>query len=427
MMNTVGLDFGTHQTKVCVESAEENVVNYRFFKFKDDNLLEHYTLPSIILIDENNRLTYGYIPEGKVGRVVRYFKQGTFTSNPELSQEEATLYSIWYLAYVIFLLEEQYGQNFAIQMGVPTDGSLFNRQKQLATRILLSAYRLVEEVFANDINRFLNTTVAELKELTEIVPFKKSTKEEFGINIFPEAYSCLLPLVKHSKIEYGMSLMVDIGGGTTDISFFTIEKKVDNNTVGDADRLHVYDFYSINKGLNFLRKEKAETELTSPNVNKSTEICPKKRRLLHNDLERVQEKIKTKLYKEFVRQSGLSSYALTKVINNRPIIYSGGGSRFEMMRNSIGGFNDVIHVSKKEWRENEVEDIARIDALGLCPILSTAYGLSVRMKNDNVKCEPFHEIFRNLRQTISASRRYVPRRSSTNDSGFSYEDYDAWK
>ena len=39
-----------------------------------------------------------------------------------------------------------------------------------------------------------------------------------------------------------MSLMIDIGGGTTDISFFTIE---DNKP-------QVYDFYSINKGLNYL-------------------------------------------------------------------------------------------------------------------------------------------------------------------------------
>ena len=65
-------------------------------------------------------------------------------------------------------------------------------------------------------------------------------KEEYGLLVFPEAYACLNPLISQGKLATGMSLMIDIGGGTTDISFFTIE----NN------KPQVYDFYSINKGLN---------------------------------------------------------------------------------------------------------------------------------------------------------------------------------
>ena len=112
----------------------------------------------------------------------------------------------------------------------------------LAVRILLSAYRLVEEVFENDKEVFLNMTEKELKTVTELVPYNREKKDEYSILVFPEAYACLMPLVKSEKIAQGMSLMIDIGGGTTDISFFTIMDK----------KPRIYDFYSVDKGLNFL-------------------------------------------------------------------------------------------------------------------------------------------------------------------------------
>jgi hypothetical protein len=60
-----------------------------------------------------------------------------------MTKSEAIYYSIWYLAYLFFDLEEEYGQDFAIQMGVPTDGDHFSAQKKLAVSLVLSAYRLV--------------------------------------------------------------------------------------------------------------------------------------------------------------------------------------------------------------------------------------------------------------------------------------------
>mgnify|MGYP007111779011 CR=1 FL=1 len=38
--------------------------------------------------------------------------------------------SIWYLSYVIFLLEKQYGQDFSIQMGIPTGSDNFAKKKK---------------------------------------------------------------------------------------------------------------------------------------------------------------------------------------------------------------------------------------------------------------------------------------------------------
>ena len=247
---TVGLDFGTHQSKICIERKEGAELGYSFFKFPDTRDNYKYTLPSIIQVNNDGTMDYGYINKNSGSQLVRYFKQATFTtSKTELSKVDATLFSIWYIAFILFDLEDKYETNFSIQMGVPSDGSHLESQRQLAVSILLSAYNLVEEVFSNDKEAFLRTSISELKAKTEIIKYSKEQKEEFGILVFPEAYACLMPLVASSKISGGMSLMVDIGGGTTDISFFTIEEDKKNPK---NNKLRVYDFKSINKGINFL-------------------------------------------------------------------------------------------------------------------------------------------------------------------------------
>ena len=204
-MRTVGFDFGTHQTKVCVENREGAELQYEFFKFKDAKGVEQYTLPSVLGVDKKGLVRYGYLSDevsntsgllqsikslvskqsGFDGKIVRYFKQATFTSTSNnMSKMDAVYYSIWYISYILFDLEAKYGQDFAIQMGVPTDGERLNSQKQLVVRILLSAYRLVEEVFKNDKDAFLRTPIQQLKEKTVFIPYSEEKKEEYNILVF---------------------------------------------------------------------------------------------------------------------------------------------------------------------------------------------------------------------------------------------------
>ena len=63
----------------------------------------------------------------------------------------------------------------------PADGSSIVTAKIIATTIVASAYRLVEDVFENDKKSFLNATLQTLKELTEIVEYSDSIKEEYGL------------------------------------------------------------------------------------------------------------------------------------------------------------------------------------------------------------------------------------------------------
>lgn len=423
-MITVGLDFGTHQSKVCIEHRKGAELSYEFFTFKDARGKERFTLPSIIYECSDGHLTYGYLPDDlRGGKIIRYFKQSTFSkSSSDMTLVDAVYYSIWYIAYILFDLEERHGQEFSIQMGVPSDGATHTEKKHLAVRILLSAYHLVEYVFENDKKAFLNTTVDELKSVTQILPYSKEKKEEFGLLVFPEAYVCLMPLVKSKKIARGMSLMVDIGGGTTDISFFTIK----------GDKPQVYKYYSIDKGLNFLTDATGVGDLRhDSNVKDGNEIIPSRKSEFTVAINNVCDRLTESLEKELRKQSDIPVQRLKDALKSRPLIYSGGGSTFKKLCRPHYEFRDIIRISDKEWRSESIKQMGKIVALGLCPILSTAYGLSISVVDDNINCEPFREIFKGIRQWTpekkSKKNKFVFGASICSD-GFSYaDDWDAMK
>jgi hypothetical protein len=421
-MITVGLDFGTHQTKICIENKKGVELSYTFMKFKDiyHNKL-FYTLPSIMGIDKDGLLSYGYLPNRYEGRIIRYFKQSTFCpSQTGMTQVNAMYFSTWYLAYILFDLEKMYGQEFTIQMGAPTDSSHINEVKTIATRIIASAYRLVENVFANDKQKFLATPMEKLVDMTEMIPYSKEIKEEYGLLVFPEAYACLKPLISQGKLATGMSLMIDIGGGTTDISFFTIENK----------KPQVYNFYSINKGLNYLtcanENEKEETEII---VKDASEISNNRRTAYIMEVNQVCDSLKKKLKREFKRQTKLQIYRLLDALKNRPLVYCGGGSTFKDLRVCYGGYQDRKLISYKEWNTKAVKDMDEIIDNKLCPILSTAYGLAISTENDNIVMKPFRDIFKDIRNSeeVNYNSSQRPKFGSTYGEFDYYSDWDAWK
>ena len=421
-MITVGLDFGTHQTKICIEDKEGVELHYAFMKFEDTYHRQFYTLPSLVGVGKEGLLSYGYLPRRYDGRIIRYFKQSAFcTLRTGMSQVNAIYFSIWYLAYILFDLEEMYGQEFTIQMGAPTDCSHVDYVKNIATRIIASAYRLVEDVFANDKQKFLATPIKELVDMTEIIPYTKEIKDEYGLLVFPEAYACLKPLISQGKLTKGMSLMIDIGGGTTDISFFTIE---DNKP-------QVYDFFSINKGLNFLTGANENNQTgTVVNVLDASEINQGRRNAYINEVNQVCNSLRAKLQHEFKRQTGLEIHRLLDALKNRPLVYCGGGSTFKNLRVCYGDYQDRKLISHKEWNAVSIKDMDEIIDNELCPILSTAYGLSISTEDDNIVMKPFNDIFENIR-SLKEEPLYKSSHTTKFGSaygGFSYsDDWDAWK
>lgn len=506
---TVGLDFGTHQTKICIEDKTDvhNPI-YSFFPFEDLDGAKRIILPSIIQVNKDNTLSYGFVnrdnckygkkffigtspkfpqrfdvpkmadlpepykpvildqkpPSDRLEKIrfqkqynralksyttqkalwiqqqeaqqlkykrqiaemeneyqselkewykwqnksqanhrliYRYFKQSTFSDYKWNCAQSSTYLSIWYLSFILFHLEEIYGQDFAIQMGIPTGSDNFDHKKRKAVSLLLTAYHLVEEVFECDLQKFLSTPIQDLEAMTQIVPYSDEKKYEYSLLIFPEAYASLKSLTSQKKIESGMSLMVDIGGGTTDMTFFTVEK---GNT-------KIYDYSSIPFGLNFIA-ETANPMLqdkfdAAPNLNElaDSDLEPAIQQFSHN-LQLACHALVNRLLLSFKR-TGYPTFKLMDALNNRMVIYSGGGSTYQQLSLPVGTFTDVIHINPKVWEGMTIDEIDKY--LPLCPIISTSLGLSISETNDDVELSTVNKIFRHLDGTYHKEERPTPK------------------
>lgn len=462
----IGLDFGTHQTKICVRRTPDEgrgEPNYEFFKFTDLQGTERYFLPSVIQINEDDTLSYGYVDSARMKtepnepikqsvlleeefdvaekasqlydkyatdrnnpndidilsemlkirlqkikarnarktqeaekeydkmlydyknskNVFRYFKQATFIGgewNRVTTISNRTL-CVWYLAYVIFLLEERFGTDFSINMGIPADEETFEVKKRLAVEILAAAYHLVEEVYNNDFSRFLNEKYDTLLSKTESERYSDDLKEEYVINIFPEAYASLTALTSRGKLPTGMSLTADIGGGTTDISFFTIENGLPM----------IYKYWSIPRGLNYVASRSgfdyADGDFTSRiQQDVIDKFNRKKHELVSNLVRDLAKKIKD--------ETSIPVQNLRDALKDRILVYSGGGSTYAFLTKPIDTFTDVRIIDASIWNEENIKNKSEVAQLSL--LLTTAYGLSVSVSDEDVKLKSYQLLFEHL-------------------------------
>ena len=462
----IGLDFGTHQTKICVRRTPDEgrgEPNYEFFKFTDLQGNKQYFLPSVIQINDDDTLSYGYVNSSrmkaepdepikqavlleeefdvaeKAGQlydkyatignkpedmyvlsemlkirlqkvkarnarkseeaekeydkllhdykdaknVFRYFKQATFIGgewNRVTTISNRTL-CVWYLAYVIFLLEEKFGTDFSINMGIPADEESFEAKKRLAVEILATAYYLVEEVYQNDLASFLNEKYEDLLAKTENQRYSHELKDEYVINIFPEAYASLTALTSRGKLPTGMSLTADIGGGTTDISFFTIENGLPM----------IYKYWSIPRGLNYVAARSgfdyADGDFTSKVQQEVIDKFNRKKHELVSNLVRD-------LAKKIQNETSIPVQNLRDALKDRILVYSGGGSTFNFLTKPIDTFTDIRIIDGSIWKEENIKDKAAVAQLSL--LLTTAYGLSVSVSDEDVKLKSYHSLFAHL-------------------------------
>ena len=504
---TVGLDFGTHQTKVCIENkADVNNPEYSFFPFKDLEGNDNYILPSIVQINSDNTLSYGFVDEkrAKYGKkfiiggmpkfpqkisvttedlepmptkpailnsapptsgeqlarykkaqksydtqlnlwrnksnslkkkhecaikdaeatyqeelkewcrwqntsqvnyrmIYRYFKQDTFSDYKWNCSLSSSYLSIWYICYIIFCLEEKYGQNFTIQMGIPTGSDGFVQKKQKAVSILLTAYHLVEKVFNNDLERFLSTPVDELEKLTKLrlIQFSEEKKQEYGLLVFPEAYAALKSLTEQNKIETGMNIMVDIGGGTTDITFFTIENSGPK----------IYDYSSISYGLNYIiekatphLKDKYDIDLNLSIIDSQelSSVISSYYQKLRGSCGDLVEKHITSFSK-----TDYPAFKLKDALKKRTIVYSGGGSTYDFLRKPVFPFTDIIQINPKIWQGMNIKEISKF--IDVCPIVSTALGLAISEIHDDVELATTNDIFKDIKAADWKKERPCPR------------------
>ncbi len=462
--NRIGLDFGTHQTKICIcriPDEGHGIPEYEFMKFQDLEGKEHYFIPSVIQINDDDTLSYGFVDsrreknpiskpvlkefkpvnrdniDNEVNRlynkyclnqtdkedalkalhelleikmkidannykkrvdeaqrkyeaelkeyhknrnVFRYFKQATLSQYIWHKKYDSKLLCIWYLAYIIFLLEKRFETNFFINLGVPAGEQLYSDKRKIGFMILRSAFYLVEDVYKNDITLFLNEKVDDLLNKTKICIFSESEKEEFHINIFPEAYASLIGLTSRGKLSEGMSINADIGGGTTDISFFIVNKGLPK----------IYKYWSLPFGLNYIAELSGYdySEINSiKDANKDVirDFNTKKENVVYN--------LELKLI-EMIREKEIPRDNLINALRNRIVVYNGGGSTFSDLTVPISRFTDVVVNNTDYWKEENIKNKEEI--LEMSSILITAYGLSESDKDKDVVLYNLDSIFSNI-------------------------------
>lgn len=462
----IGLDFGTHQSKICVQRTPDEghgEPNYEFFQFTDLQGNKHFFLPSVIQINEDDTLSYGYVDSKRMKaaptepvkqevqleeefdvpdmaeklynkyataenqpedmhvlgsmiqirlqkikarnvmklqeaeseyeaqlrehnnskNIFRYFKQATFIGGEwnRKTMISNRILCVWYLAYIIFLLEKKYGTDFSINMGIPADEVSYEAKKRLAVEILASSYYLVEDVYKNNLEQFLQEKYYVLLSKTLNRPYSKELKEEYWINVFPEAYACLTALTSRGKLPSGMSLTADIGGGTTDISFFTIENGLPM----------IYKYWSIPRGLNYVAEmsgfDYAERDFnTNAHQDVINKFNRKKHEYVYNLVLDLQKKIKN--------ETSIPVENLMDALKDRILVYSGGGSTYNFMTKPINTFTDIRIVNASIWNEENIKDKDEVSQLSV--LLTTAFGLSVSVSDEDVKLKSYSSLFAHL-------------------------------
>lgn len=457
----VGLDFGTHQTKICVcriPDEGHGQPEFEFFKFRDLSGIDNYFIPSVVQINKDDSLSYGFVDpyEEKEGfpfpkleiidpvdsshideeaevlfakycmdavsdevglraikemlykkyekdRIIydekvaeaemkyqkniaiynrernyfRYFKQATFAEYPWEKKVNPQYLCIWYLSYIIFMLEERFGDGFSINMGVPTDDKTYLQKRALGSQILMSAISLVEDVYEKDINKFLNEKIDHLIENTVLVDFTEEDKEFYRINIFPEAYASLIGLTSRGKLAEGMSINADIGGGTTDISFFIVKDSTPQ----------IYRYWSIPRGLNYIAEMSGFDYSEKDFVEKAhhdiiDKFNHKKEEIIHNLIIKLIE---------LQRSSYIQKSNLLNALKDKVLVYNGGGSTFSELTTPIYLFTDVKIADKNLWEEESVKEKSKVGKY--FNLLTTAYGLSVCHDDNEVVLCDFDSIF----------------------------------
>ena len=293
----------------------------------------------------------------------RSFKQMVFSEGFDWHFNiDPMLISIWYLCYVFFDLDKDYGtQNLTVCMGTSSGRHNLKKNKEKATQIILTVYDLIENVFEHDREKFLKASIDELKRVTVIKLFSTAEKEENQIFVFPEAYANLNPLAKQKRFGAGVNAVVDIGGGTTDISIFVAPM---------GEEVQIFDYESIPCGVNAIEMNGKEVHYHAVEVK----------------IDRFSMKIKN-----HAQSVGVKQDEAMRIINRRPIVFTGGGSMIAELRRPYVGFSDIIHMGKAVTNNYSIDDA--LNVANKIPMLSTALGLALCDDDTEIPMISYEKLF----------------------------------
>ena len=280
--------------------------------------------------------------------IYRYFKIASFSKSYTWEREiDSIKISIMYLAYVLFQIYKTVDEDSTVQMGIPqsiSDTAHSRWQVNNADRIFYAAYRMYKS-FESEAD-FLNAKLPDLLEIAGRDFTEPDYETEPGLLVLPEAFASLITLTKEGKISRGLTLLMDIGGGSTDISLFNVIEKRGEYVP------NISHILSVHKGLNHLFRLYVED-----NENMTIEDARNAFQKKPDDFEdyifvfrkELAKEIQDKIYFpliEAAKRSGITITQIKDALYTRPVIYTGGGGVYDAFIDTMYVFTDPMSMSK---------------------------------------------------------------------------------
>lgn len=268
----IGLDFGTYQTKVCVNHLDSNPQQHEFFQFQTGKEEGFFFLSKVFYLN-NHTFKYGYYSGNDVIGTFNYFKiasaederfklvsnikRPVYNYGGSFGEFSPEFLSVIFITNILLTVKQRFNttetptsffgrglfsrlrkvqevsNTFSVRLGIPTEYSKevnLLRRKKFETIILIS--EILQKKLEYSLSDFQGLTKMELFEIiTQILDelnrqgtdLENLMNEVYRISVYPESAAGLLYFAKSGKLDTGIYAAIDIGGGTSDISFFNVQ------------------------------------------------------------------------------------------------------------------------------------------------------------------------------------------------------------
>lgn len=267
----IGIDFGTSRTKVCIQDASGSAASHIFLSFEGPDG-QQFFIPSRLSIGPDGDVSYGFEAEQVSSSTHQYFKMAAAESDflpleigerqnrrEVLNRHSPLFLSSIYIAYVLlrakseienrrdvsseshsgflsrFTKQEVQGAEFTAQLGIPTSFTVETDRAHLFRELLLLSHHLSERAASYEDYQQWDAQKLE-EELEEVCTHLRSNLqsngldellEDAGLSVLPESAAGLAALTMNDQLPTGFYAAMDIGAGSTDVSFFQIDKETD--------------------------------------------------------------------------------------------------------------------------------------------------------------------------------------------------------
>ena len=226
----IGFDFGTSSTKICYYDVLNET--HHFFVFdKRLNDQSRYCKPCIIRFSEN-KLFFNGLPFGKkfnlfkVDMHCKTYVPDSIDLNVSIKGYQlVALFTANILKIIIPYLNKKYDYpKITLQFGVPVDHlsntKLPDSEKEKMFRLAFGIGILLSETKINDFEGMNSSDIITLLNDSENKYLDLGNRDDL-FSIYPETIAGVGSLLSNNTLERRFRYsIVDIGAGTTDISFF---------------------------------------------------------------------------------------------------------------------------------------------------------------------------------------------------------------